>query len=663
MRSPRAPIHALVAAAALTACSDDPATGPRLDDETEVARPEVELLVERVAGGGERSFYTMAPDGSRVSERAGFPADAFLVTPSPDGRRLAYLRPVGGFVHAFVMDRDGGARTPLLEGERAVQHLAWSPDGTRLALQVSELASGADDVYVVNADGSGVANLTPDPLPGIWADRAPAWSPDGTRIAFSSNRSGVTRLWVMGADGTGPAPVVDPAFDSTERAPAWSPDGSLLAFAGATAAGGSGVGVVRPDGTGYRLVPVRELVGRLAWSPDGRLLHATAEHVDAEVFALDVGTGERTNLTRHRADDREALPLRLVTPAPWRGLAAPALTGGGSPGATALALGDLVADGRPDVAILAPSTEQVRLLRGQDGALPAPVGALDAGPDARALALGDVSGDGATDVVTIGPGGLTAWRGGPAGTGVPATYALPGDVRALALADLDASGTAEVVTLHDRPGSPFHVAVHVADVDGGLVYFRDGATAHASPVAACAADATGEGNPDLVVAADQADAPLLLFPGQGDGTFALEVAVAPPGFAPVRTAVLVCADLDGDRRADLALLDPGGAGLAVLRSGDAGFGAPRTYGVVATALASADLDRDGDVDLLAAGPGAAEVLFLRNLGDGRLARPAPFPAGGTPRALAAADLDGDAWPDVAIALADGSVAVLRNLGR
>jgi len=327
---------ALLAASALAACKDDPETGPPLDDGAEVARPPVELLVERVTRGGERSFYTMGPDGSFVSERAGYPRDAFRLTPSPDGRTIAYLLPGDGVVHAWLMDRDGSSRRPLLEGARALEDLAWSPDGTRLALGGTDYAmGGADDVFVVNADGSGLANLTPDPLPGIWLDRAPAWSPDGARIAFSSNRSGTTRLWVMNADGSGAAPVIDPTFASSERAPVWSADGALIAFVGERP-GEGGVAVVRPDGTGYRLFPIRALLNRLAWSPDGRVLHATTENFDAEIFALDVATGARANLTRHREHDLEAQPLRHVAPAAWRGLAGPAIGAGGATTASAV---------------------------------------------------------------------------------------------------------------------------------------------------------------------------------------------------------------------------------------------------------------------------------------------------------------------------------------
>jgi len=60
-------------------------------------------------------------------------------------------------------------------------------------------AGGSSDIFVMNADGSGVTRLTTNPA----YDNYPAWSPDGTRIVFQSQRDGNDQIYVMGADGSG----------------------------------------------------------------------------------------------------------------------------------------------------------------------------------------------------------------------------------------------------------------------------------------------------------------------------------------------------------------------------------------------------------------------------------------------------------------------------
>jgi TolB protein len=55
----------------------------------------------------------------------------------------------------------------------------------------------------MNADGSGQRNLTRSVTYPFASDGAPAWSPDGRKILFVSNRGGNAEVYVMNADGSG----------------------------------------------------------------------------------------------------------------------------------------------------------------------------------------------------------------------------------------------------------------------------------------------------------------------------------------------------------------------------------------------------------------------------------------------------------------------------
>jgi hypothetical protein len=184
----------------------------------------------------------------------------------------------------------------------------------------------------------------------------------------------------------------------------------------------------------------------------------------------------------------------------------------------------------------------------------------------------------------------------------------------------------------------------------------------ASPSSIAAADLDGDGKPDLVAATGPGGVSVLR--SLGNGTFA--VAVAYP-LSTLPNAVLAL-DLNGDGKPDLAVAQVTQTHLSVLLNvGDGTFGPAADYAVPVgcsiNAIAAADVNGDGWSDLAVTCQGTNWVCVLRNLGNGAFAPAVKYISGAQTWTVAAADLNGDGKADLVTNAQNGnSVSVLLNLG-
>ena len=204
--------------------------------------------------------------GSEVVNLTNHPAWDSSPSLSPDRQRVVFSTQRDGNSELYVVNADGSGLTRLTNspGPEFVGSQAWSPDGSRIVFTSSSEGQQSSEIYVMNADGTGVVRLTQDGAYNI----SPAWSPDGASIAFCRFGAGFTGIDIyrMSAiDGSGIAKVA-----SDGCSPAWSPDGSRIAYT-------SGVNnefappslaVIGVDGTGFMELNWGSAYA-VSWSPDG----------------------------------------------------------------------------------------------------------------------------------------------------------------------------------------------------------------------------------------------------------------------------------------------------------------------------------------------------------------------------------------------------------
>ncbi len=209
--------------------------------------------------------------------------------------RLAFRSNRDGDSEIFVMNADGSQVTQLTYNDVADGWPTWAPDGRRLAYH-SPL-DGDYEIYVIGADGMGETQVTYNE----YLDLRPAWSPDGAHIAFESDRDGDREIFVMNADGTGVRQLTD--SDGEDMMPAWSPDGTRLVFISDRDEDDGDrdreteIYVMNSDGTNVtRLTHSDGSDVSPTWSPDGSFLAFSSDRVgDLEIYVMN---SHGTNVTR-----------------------------------------------------------------------------------------------------------------------------------------------------------------------------------------------------------------------------------------------------------------------------------------------------------------------------------------------------------------------------
>ena len=168
-------------------------------------------------------LWRISPDDPQAPERielAGLNARRPTASRSRD--RLVFSRSdEDADVFRFVRGREPER---LLTSAFFDAHSEFSADGRRIAFCSDR--TGAMEIYVADADGSSVRQLTRGPTE---YNGSPQWSPDGSLIAFDSQEIGGDRhIWTIPAEGGTARQLTTAKGD--QAAPTWSHDGQWVYF-------------------------------------------------------------------------------------------------------------------------------------------------------------------------------------------------------------------------------------------------------------------------------------------------------------------------------------------------------------------------------------------------------------------------------------------------
>lgn len=220
---------------------------------------------------------------------------------SPDGRHIVFEgeHSTSRGRNLFMIDTDGTNLHPLMQARSSLRPsgpIAWSPDSTQLIFGFLDYNRRPAGFYRMNTDGSDAERLEFDNLPvtssiSDFADTWVAWSPDGTRIAVKVRTLEDTggnngAFYTASPDGSGGALFTGlSAEGAASDRWVWSPDGAQILLYSLSTLFEEGVYLANADGSALQpLMGTASFPSSFAWCSDNSQIVFVANEAGVETM-------------------------------------------------------------------------------------------------------------------------------------------------------------------------------------------------------------------------------------------------------------------------------------------------------------------------------------------------------------------------------------------
>jgi len=229
------------------------------------------------------------------------------------GERVLFTQFDGTDYEIFVMDVDGNIEQ-LTDNEVDDWAAGWSPDHSQIAFR--SVRDGMSRIYVMNANGSNVEVVSPQNLyAGDWGRSGiPAWHPDGNAIAFEAvdmtSSSSDFNIFVVNLRSNDVEQIT--SHPNNDWHPNYSPDGERIAFAReqeySDCYNSCDIYVMNADGTNQvRYTYTKGMDVFPQFSPDGsQILFHSERNGNSDIFVMNADGSQQTNLTNTLTLERVA---------------------------------------------------------------------------------------------------------------------------------------------------------------------------------------------------------------------------------------------------------------------------------------------------------------------------------------------------------------------
>jgi TolB protein len=232
--------------------------------------------------------------------------DDLVLTPrfSPSTQEIAYMSYGQGQPRVVLLNIETGQREIVGNFPGMTFSPRFSPDGQRVIMSLQQGSNS--NIFTMDLRSRTTTRLTDTPA----IDTAPSYAPDGARICFESDRGGRQQIYIMGAQ-RGPAQRIS-FGEGTYSTPVWSPRGDYIAFT-KQHQGRFSIGIIKPDGSGERILTEGYHNEGPTWAPNGRVLMFFRDpggNAGPTLHTVDVtGRNEQRTPTPSYASDPAWSPL------------------------------------------------------------------------------------------------------------------------------------------------------------------------------------------------------------------------------------------------------------------------------------------------------------------------------------------------------------------